>query len=129
MAVTALYLLFVKRIGPDLMKNRRAFNVNVLVRIYDMIMVIINGLIFSIGLWSTDFGRTTWSCDTLRGGDNSLKTQIGIYCVYGYFMSKFLDYFDTIFFVLKKKYTHITTLHVYHHAIMPLFGYMFAKFY
>ena len=27
--------------------------------------------------------------------------------------------FDSFFFVLKKKFTHLSFLHVYHHGIMP----------
>ena len=37
-----------------------------------------------------------------------------------FYMSKFLDMFDSFFFVAKKKYTHLSFLHVYHHGIMPL---------
>ena len=37
-----------------------------------------------------------------------------------YFFSKFIDYFDSLFFLLRKKFTHLSTLHVIHHGIMPL---------
>ena len=36
-----------------------------------------------------------------------------------FYVSKFLDMFDSIFFVLKKKFTHLSFLHVFHHGIMP----------
>ena len=37
-----------------------------------------------------------------------------------YFFSKFIDYFDSLFFLLRKKFTHLSMLHVIHHGIMPL---------
>lgn len=33
---------------------------------------------------------------------------------------QFYDWFDTFFFVLRKKENQISVLHVYHHAGMPL---------
>ena len=37
-----------------------------------------------------------------------------------YFFSKYIDYFDSVFFLLRKKFSHLSTLHVVHHGIMPL---------
>jgi hypothetical protein len=38
-----------------------------------------------------------------------------------YFISKFVDFFDSFFFVLRKKFSHLSTLHVVHHGCLPLF--------
>ncbi|CAH2107196.1 unnamed protein product [Euphydryas editha] len=46
-----------------------------------------------------------------------------------YYFSKFTEFFDTLFFVLRKKNEHVSTLHVIHHGIMPMsvwFGLKFA---
>ncbi|RWS27975.1 elongation of very long chain fatty acids protein-like protein [Leptotrombidium deliense] len=45
-----------------------------------------------------------------------------------YYVSKFIDFLDTVYFVLRKKYSHITTLHVFHHSMMPFWTYIFFKF-
>ena len=37
-----------------------------------------------------------------------------------YFFSKYIDYFDSFFFLGRKKFSHLSTLHVVHHGIMPL---------
>ena len=37
-----------------------------------------------------------------------------------YFFSKFVDFFDSFFFLARKKFSHLSTLHVVHHCIMPL---------
>ena len=45
-----------------------------------------------------------------------------------YFFSKFIDYFDSLFFLLRKKFTHLSTLHVVHHGIMPLTAWSGVKY-
>lgn len=37
-----------------------------------------------------------------------------------FYISKFVDFIDTFFFVLRKKTDHISTLHVVHHSLMPI---------
>lgn len=39
-----------------------------------------------------------------------------------YYISKFTEFFDTFFFILRKKYQHVSTLHVIHHGVMPFSG-------
>ena len=39
---------------------------------------------------------------------------------YLYFLSKFPDLLDSIFFVLRKKFGHLSTLHVVHHGGLPI---------
>ena len=36
-----------------------------------------------------------------------------------YYFSKFIDLFDSFFFVLKKKFAHLSPLHVIHHSTLP----------
>ena len=36
-----------------------------------------------------------------------------------YFFSKYIDYFDSFLFLLRGKFSHLSTLHVVHHGIMP----------
>ena len=38
-----------------------------------------------------------------------------------YYVSKFMEFTDTIVFILRKKNDQITFLHVYHHSTMPIF--------
>lgn len=45
-----------------------------------------------------------------------------------YYFSKFTEFADTIFFVLRKKNEHISTLHVIHHGIMPMSVWFGVKF-
>ena len=40
---------------------------------------------------------------------------------YTYYTNKYVELLDTVFFALRKKWNQISFLHVYHHAIMPLY--------
>lgn len=51
-----------------------------------------------------------------------------LYLSYGYFLLKVLDLADTVFFVLRKKESHVSFLHVYHHAIMVSLSYLAVVF-
>lgn len=45
-----------------------------------------------------------------------------------YFFSKIVELLDTVFFVLRKKQSQVTFLHVYHHAITMFFSWGYLKF-
>ncbi len=45
-----------------------------------------------------------------------------------YFFSKFTEFFDTFFFLARKKFDNVSTLHVIHHGIMPFFAWQACRF-
>lgn len=45
-----------------------------------------------------------------------------------YYIAKFTEFFDTLFFILRKKNEHVSTLHVIHHGCMPFSVWMGLKF-
>lgn len=47
---------------------------------------------------------------------------------YIYYLSKLTEFADTVFFVLRKKSSQITWLHVYHHSVTPLETWVLVKF-
>lgn len=49
--------------------------------------------------------------------------------VYMYFICKLIELLDTVFFVLRKKNRQISFLHLYHHSMMPICGWIGAKFF
>lgn len=49
--------------------------------------------------------------------------------VYTYFICKLIELLDTVFFVLRKKNRQISFLHLYHHSMMPICGWIGAKFF
>ncbi|GFQ80606.1 elongation of very long chain fatty acids protein 7, partial [Trichonephila clavata] len=48
-------------------------------------------------------------------------------CGWVIYLLKYVEFFDTFFFVLRKKDKLITNLHVIHHASLPLCGWIFFR--
>ncbi|KAL7292495.1 hypothetical protein TKK_0014070 [Trichogramma kaykai] len=51
-----------------------------------------------------------------------------VHASWWYYFSKFTEFMDTIFFVLRKKNDHVSTLHVIHHGCMPMSVWFGVKF-
>lgn len=49
--------------------------------------------------------------------------------VWLYYMCKITELLDTIFFVLRKRQRQITGLHLYHHTLMPVCGFIGIKYF
>lgn len=50
------------------------------------------------------------------------------YLSYSYFILKLTDYCDTVFFILRKKWTHVSFLHVYHHLLVSVGTYLWVLY-
>lgn len=112
------YLLFVKFVGPKMMANRKPMELRLPMIIYNFAMVLLNGymfIMFGVHGW---FGKYDFRCqpvDMSNSPDAIGMIDIG----WLFYFSKFVEFLDTIFFVLRKKNGQITTLHLIHHMTMP----------
>uniref|UniRef100_T1JHG2 Elongation of very long chain fatty acids protein n=1 Tax=Strigamia maritima TaxID=126957 RepID=T1JHG2_STRMM len=115
--VCCFYVLFSFYIGPWLMENKRPYNIKPVIITYNTIMVVANGYIFVQG-WRYGWSEYKLLCEPVDA----------INLTYAYYVTKYLDWFDTMFMILRKKYTHISILHLYHHGIMPLNSWMIVRY-
>ncbi|XP_050342677.1 elongation of very long chain fatty acids protein 7-like [Nymphalis io] len=117
--VLTIYLMFVFKWGPRFMKNRPAYNIDTIMIIYNVIQVISCAYIFLVGLIEIWIPNYKLFCEPVDFSDS--KTAIDIATLsYYYYLTKYLDLMDTIFFVLRKKYNQISFLHIYHHTGMVM---------
>ena len=56
------------------------------------------------------------------------EAQRALALAWWFYLSKFIDFFDSIFFILRCKWSHLSTLHVVHHATLPFFSWFGPKF-
>lgn len=117
-SLCTIYFLFVKFIGPRFMKNRPPFDLRIPMIIYNFSMVILNGYLFwYFGVYGW-FGKYNIRCQPVDYS-NSPDALGMIFIGWIFYFSKFVEFLDTIFFILRKKMTQVTTLHIIHHATMP----------
>ncbi|KAI1277766.1 putative protein for very long chain fatty acid elongation [Halotydeus destructor] len=112
------YFIFVKMAGPKMMANRKPFDLRLPMIVYNFALVFLNGYLF----WKFGqhgwFGKYDFRCqpvDRTNSPDALAMVNIG----WLFYFSKFIEFADTIFFVLRKKQSQVTALHVLHHATMP----------
>ncbi|KAL3276635.1 hypothetical protein HHI36_012007 [Cryptolaemus montrouzieri] len=118
----ATYLVFVNRIGPWFMKNRKPFNMKNIIMIFDVAQVIANAyLVIQLVIRFPPI-NSNFCMEVDYKEDTHLKI------AYIYFTLKVSDMLDTIFFVLKKNYAQVSFLHVYHHSLMIIFSWIAVKF-
>ncbi|TST47717.1 Elongation of very long chain fatty acids protein 1 [Bagarius yarrelli] len=93
------YVFLVLYAGPRYMANRKPYHLKIPMVIYNFSMVFFNAYIvyeFMMSGWATTF---TWRCDLI---DISTSPQT-----------------LRIFFILRKKYSQVTFLHIFHHSALP----------
>lgn len=113
-----IYLVFVKYLGPNFMAHRKAYNLRSAMIIYNFSLVILNAYLFwkfGVHGW---FGKYDIRCQPVDTS-NSVDGLAMVFTGWLFYISKFIEFLDTIFFVLRKKDNQITTLHLVHHATMP----------
>lgn len=122
------YLLVTTKIIPYFMRKRKAFNLQRLLFVFNVMMVGFNIYFFVMTIIRSEGGRIFFDFEyrdpkkPLRKKD--LEDMVIVYFVY---KVKFLDWMDTMFMALRKKNDHMTFLHLYHHSVVPLFGYMMLR--
>lgn len=126
LTIVGIYLYFVLYLGPRLMAKHESFKLNKLLLIYNLSMASANLWIFIQGLWVSNYGLDTLGCQKF-GGDIKQSPKRGIYLGYLFFLTKLIELLDTVFFILRKKNSQITFLHVFHHSFVPVFCWVALK--
>ncbi|VDL57466.1 unnamed protein product [Hymenolepis diminuta] len=124
-----MYLFIVLWFGPWLMTFRKcAFDLRNFMIIYNTLLVLLNAYIAQIlikSAWALNYDIL---CQRISYSNDPLEIQIasGLWC---YYVSKLIEFTDTIIFVLRKKKSQMTFLHVYHHITMPFWCWIAVRWY
>ncbi|XP_058452276.1 elongation of very long chain fatty acids protein 7-like [Malaya genurostris] len=127
LALCIFYAYFSKSLAPKLMENRKPLDLRNFLVVYNLFQTVFSTWIFYEYLQSGWWGHYSFRCQPVDYSDNPLALRMARTC-WWYYISKFTEFFDTIFFILRKKYQHVSTLHVIHHGCMPFSVWMGMKF-
>nr|XP_022906047.1 uncharacterized protein LOC111417878 [Onthophagus taurus] len=126
LSILGLYLWFCLKAGPHFMKNREPFKLKNTLIVYNVFQIITSAFFFveASSLWLFKYNL---SCEPVDYSNNPDAVYV-LHLTYIYFLSKVIELLDTIFFILRKKYSQVTTLHLYHHASTAFIIWVTAKY-
>ncbi|XP_011151305.1 elongation of very long chain fatty acids protein AAEL008004 isoform X2 [Harpegnathos saltator] len=128
LCIVGTYLIFVLKAGPKMMEKRPAFQLNTILILYNAFQVFLSIWLASLALYVNYedliifHGCTTQNMPIQRNLQKPF-----LQSAWWYFVAKIIELFDTVFFVLRKKQSQVTFLHVYHHTITAVFSWCFLK--
>ncbi|CDQ79816.1 unnamed protein product [Oncorhynchus mykiss] len=125
--IVIAYIYFVTTLGPRLMENRKPFDLKNAMVVYNFSIVGFSIYMIYEYLMSGWANGYSYGCDLVDYSSNPLAVRMAWTC-WLYYFSKFIEMLDTIFFVLRKKTSQVTFLHVFHHSIMPFTWWFGVKF-
>jgi elongation of very long chain fatty acids protein 4 len=98
-----------------IMTTKKPVDVKVAMQVYNVVQIVVCGYMVWGMLPCIGFPNIF--------GLNSEFDERAEWFVFVHYLSKYLDWFDTLWIILNKKRTQLSFLHVYHHAtIVPVWG-------
>uniref|UniRef100_A0A8D8BPI0 Elongation of very long chain fatty acids protein n=1 Tax=Culex pipiens TaxID=7175 RepID=A0A8D8BPI0_CULPI len=128
LTIIASYLYFVLNFGPKYMANRKPFQMQRLLVVYNFVQVLVSIWLFFEGLDGAWLRHYSWRCQPVDWTDNPMAMRVARGC-YVYFLAKISELLDTVFFTLRKKDNQISFLHLYHHTVMPMISWGATKYF
>ncbi|XP_049286310.1 elongation of very long chain fatty acids protein [Anopheles funestus] len=125
--ISLCYAYFVKVLGPKLMENRKPFELRKVLIVYNFLQVLFSTWLFYEACISGWLAGYSLRCQPVDYSRSPMAMRMASGC-WWYYFSKFTEFFDTIFFVMRKRYDQVSTLHVIHHGIMPASVWWGVKF-
>ncbi|XP_052873723.1 elongation of very long chain fatty acids protein 7-like [Anopheles cruzii] len=127
LGMITIYLLWVLLIGPMYMRDRKPMDLRRVIIFYNLFQVLLSGYMFYEHLMAGWIRGYSMTCQTVDYSDGPASRRMFNLC-YVYYLSKLSEFADTVFFVLRKKQSQITDLHVYHHSLTPIEAWILTKF-
>lgn len=126
--VSLAYIYFVKVAGPRFMEHREPFKLRGAMIVYNFLAMALNAKIFynaATSGWLN--GHYSWRCAEIDRDVNEMTSSM-VVAAWLFYFSKIVELADTVFFVLRKKWSQITLLHVVHHSLLPVSCWFAVKY-
>ncbi|CAL1531110.1 unnamed protein product [Lymnaea stagnalis] len=114
-------------IGPRLMSGRDPVQLGHVLSVYNLTLVALSAYMAYEFCMSAYLAGYSLGCQMVDFSTNPLALRMARVC-WLYYISKYTETADTIFFILRKKTNQLTFLHVYHHSTMIFIWWINAKY-
>jgi len=121
------YVYVVKVLGPKFMENREPYNIKGILIVYNLFQTLFSFWMFKESWRFFVTGNYSWHCEPVDYSNNPDSRRV-LSLGWWYFFSKFIDLLDTIFFIMRKKFNQVSTLHVIHHSTLPFLSWWGPRF-
>ncbi|CAB4031848.1 elongation of very long chain fatty acids 4-like, partial [Paramuricea clavata] len=113
--------------GPKIMKNRQAFELRVVMALFNFLAVTLSAYMFIKILVCVIQANYRFFCQPVDYSfDNPLEMEIAR-VLWLHYLSKYFEMLDTFIFILRKKDKQVSFLHVYHHSSVLMLWWIGAK--
>ncbi|XP_064618993.1 very long chain fatty acid elongase 4-like [Lineus longissimus] len=125
-AIIVMYLLMVK-LGPRLMRDRKPFDLRWTLVPFNAFLVCLSTYIFYECISCVILSGYTLLCMGVDYSNSPLALRMARVC-WWFFISKFIEMFDSLIFILRKKNSQLSFLHVYHHTTTAAYCWIGANY-
>ncbi|ETN64723.1 elongase [Anopheles darlingi] len=126
--ILVTYLYFCLYAGPRYMAKRKPFKLETVLIAYNAIQVALSILLVYEGIEGGWRKHYSYTCQPVDYSRNPVALRMAR-AVWAYYMCKVVELLDTVFFVLRKKQNQVSFLHLYHHTLMPICGFIGVKYF
>ncbi|XP_045493152.1 elongation of very long chain fatty acids protein AAEL008004-like [Colias croceus] len=127
LGIVACYLFFCTRLGPYFMSNKEPYELKTAIKLYNIFQVLISSFLVYEGFIYVSHQDYDFKCQAPDDVDSPRSHRIARN-IYIYFALKLIELLDTIFFVLRKSYRQVSSLHLHHHSLMPMASWIAIKY-
>jgi elongation of very long chain fatty acids protein 4 len=113
--LTIGYLLSTQYGKRWMARRSKPFDLHLPIIIYNFLAILVNAYVVFLAIRTVTLKSYRIYCQGVMHDKEDLYLSKA---VWWYFISKAFEFWDTWFFILKKKFSHVSILHVYHHATM-----------
>lgn len=116
--ICVLYVFVVKVWGPKWMADKKPFELRGLMVAYNFILVVLNAFFVWVFI---RHGYIAKGYSILAPAVDFNTDEVSMHFVrltWWYYVLRLVEFLDTVFFVLRKKYSQVSPLHVFHHVVV-----------
>ncbi|XP_062136211.1 elongation of very long chain fatty acids protein 4-like [Drosophila sulfurigaster albostrigata] len=123
--ILSLYLLLV-HLAPKWMASQKPLQLRLPLFVYNLLMALLNAHICLELFTASRALNYSAKCQPCRVSYDPHELRIAS-AFWWFYISKILEFADTAFFILRKKWSQLTFLHLYHHSTMFLICWIVVK--